>query len=427
MQLYIEGSNLKGTVKIPGSKSHTIRAVAIASLAEGESIIKFPLHSQDTLSAVNAYRSLGVDITTEENRWTVHGKGGVWDIPQDVIDVGNSGTTMCIILGSSALINEGMIVITGDTQVRKRPIGPLINSLNDLGANIISTRKNNLPPVVVQGKLRGGQTALEAISSQYLSSLLINTPLAENETTIDILLLNERPYVEMTLAWLKEHGIQVEYDDEFKKFRIPKNQKYKPVNKQIPGDFSSATFFLCAGALPDNEVICEGLDINDTQGDKKVLDYLKQMGATVEINKNTIRVTAKQLIGCDIDLNATPDALPMMAVMGCFASGKTRLYNVPQARLKETDRISAMREELTKLGARITELPDGLEIEESPMTPGKVDGHGDHRIVMALAIAGTMLPGTTIVEGYEAVDVTFPTFLESLQKIGGNANIIINS
>ncbi|HOV33165.1 MAG TPA: 3-phosphoshikimate 1-carboxyvinyltransferase [Candidatus Hydrogenedens sp.] len=418
MRLYIEGSNLRGTIKVPGSKSHTIRAVAIASLSEGKSKIEFPLTSSDTLSAVKAYRGLGVDIKMEENHWVVEGRGGVWDIPADVIDVGNSGTTMCIALGSSALINEGIVVITGDAQVRKRPIGPLINSLNDLGANVISTRKNNLPPVVVRGRLNGGKTALEAVSSQYLSSLLINTPLVENETTIDVLLLNERPYVEMTLAWLNEHGIQVEHEEEFKKFRIPGNQKYKPINKQIPGDFSSATFFLCAGALPDNEVICQGLDINDTQGDKKVLDYLKQMGAEVEISKDGIRVTAKQLKGCDIDLNATPDALPMMAVMGCFASGQTRLYNVPQARLKETDRISVMREELSKLGAKIKELPDGLEIEESSLIQANVNGHGDHRVVMALAIAATMIGGTTSIEGYEAVDVTFPNFVECLQKLG---------
>lgn len=424
MKLVVEGSNLKGSVKIPGSKSHTIRAVAIASLAEGKSIIQSPLSSSDTLSAVKAYRCLGVNISFEEDTWIVEGLGGDWNVPDDVIDVGNSGTTMCIALGSAALIREGTIVLTGDHQIRRRPLGPLIKALNELGANIISTRNNNLPPVVVQGQIKGGKTSVEAVSSQYLTSLLINAPLADNETNVDVPLLYEKPYVEMTLAWLKEHDIQVNYDTEFKNFTIPGKQKYKTVNKQIPGDFSSATFFLCAGALPNNDVVCLGLDINDTQGDKLVLEYLKQMGANIDIKENGIHVTAQQLQGTEIDLNATPDALPMMAVLSCFASNKTRLYNVPQARLKETDRISVMREELSKLGAKINELPDGLEIEESRMHSGYVNGHGDHRVVMALAIAATMLDGTTIIDGYEAVDVTFPTFLESLKSIGGNAHVI---
>lgn len=426
MKLVVEGSNLKGSVKIPGSKSHTIRAVAIASLAKGKSIIQSPLFSSDTLSAVKAYRCLGVNISFDEDKdnWIVEGLGGDWKIPDDVIDVGNSGTTMCIALGSAALIREGTIVLTGDHQIRRRPLGPLIKALNELGANVISTRNNNLPPVVVQGRINGGKASVEAISSQYLTSILINAPLADNDTILNVPLLYEKPYVEMTLAWLKEHGISVNYDTEFKKIKISGKQKYKTVNKQIPGDFSSATFFLCAGALPNNDVLCLGLDVNDTQGDKLVLEYLKQMGANIDIKDNGIHVSAQQLKGAEIDLNATPDALPMMAVLSCFASNKTRLYNVPQARLKETDRISVMKEELSKLGAKIIELPDGLEIEESRMHSGYVNGHGDHRVVMALAIAGTMLDGTTIIDGYEAVNVTFPTFLESLKSIGGNAHVI---
>lgn len=424
MRLIVEGSNLKGCVKIPGSKSHTIRAVAIASLAEGESKILSPLNSADTLSAVHTYRSLGAEIQMNNDYWIVKGKGGKWKVPDDVIDVKNSGTTMCIGLGSASLIDEGIVVLTGDAQVRRRPVGPLIRSLNQLGAQVVSTRNNDLPPVVVKGKLKGGSTDLEAISSQYLTSLLINAPLAENNTHVDVRVLYEKPYVDMTLNWLKEQNIRVEYDEDYKHFVIYGNQSYRSFTKSIPGDFSSATFFLCAGALPDNEVICQGLDITDTQGDKAVIDYLKQMGAEVKFTEQGIQVSSKQLIGCEIDMNATPDALPMMAVLACFATGKTRLINVPQARLKETDRIAVMCQELSKLGAKIRELPDGLEIEGSPMYPGEVDGHDDHRVVMALAIAGTMLPGTTTIRGYEAVNVTFPNFLQLLQQLGGNTRVI---
>jgi len=171
-------------------------------------------------------------------------------------------------------------------------------------------------------------------------------------------------------------------------------------------------------------VLCGGLDMNDTQGDKAVVDYLEAMGAHVEQEDAGIRVRAKTLAGCELDLNNTPDALPMMAVLGCFAHGETRLVNVPQARYKETDRIAVMKQELKKLGAQIEELEDGLIIQESHLQPGEVDGHDDHRVVMALAIAGSMLPGTTTINGAEAVNVTYPTFPEALHGLGGMARII---
>jgi 3-phosphoshikimate 1-carboxyvinyltransferase len=216
----------------------------------------------------------------------------------------------------------------------------------------------------------------------------------------------------------------VNHDEALSEFHIPGGQQFPAFQRRIPGDFSSATFFLAAGALPDNEVFCVGLDMADTQGDKAVVDYLRQMGARVELKDEGIQVTAERLTGAEIDLNATPDALPMMAVLACFARGTTRLVNVPQARLKETDRIAVMRAELEKLGARIQEREDGLVIEESSLHPGTVDGHGDHRVVMSLAIAGTMLPGLTTIEGYEAVNITFPTFLNALHGLGGNARLV---
>ena len=423
MKLKVEGSTLRGAVSIPGSKSHTIRAVAIAALAEGESLIEEPLESEDARSAFHAYTALGARISEEKNRWRVQGIGGRPQIPENVIDTANSGTTMRFSLGSAALLQGGLAVLTGDAQVRRRPCGPLAQSLTDLGAKVRATRGGSYPPFVVEGTLRGGKTTIEGITSQYISSLLLNTPLAEGNTAIHVPLLNERPYVQMTLDWLKRQGVRVDYAEDLSEYRVHGGQSYAPVQCRIPGDFSSATFFLAAGALSDNEVLCTGLDLNDTQGDKAVLDYLRQMGARITIEKDGIRVQAEALTGCEIDMNATPDALPMMATIACFARGETRLANVPQARLKETDRIAVMRTELEKLGARITELPDGLVIEESALHAGMLEGHGDHRVVMALAIAGTMLPGVTTINGYEAASVTFPTFLDALSGLGGKARI----
>ena len=424
MKLLIEGSNLRGIVEIPGSKSHTIRAVAIASLASGESVIRQPLDSADARAAFRAYRAFGADIDDQGDVWRVRGLAGELDTPNDVIDVANSGTTMNVALGSAALLRQGMAVLTGDEQVRRRPCGQVANALNDLGASVRSTRDNGCPPFVVTGRLRGGETSVEAKSSQYVTSLLINAPLAEQETRLRVPLLYEAPYVHMTLDWLRRQGVQVTHADDLSEFVIPGGQAYQPVDSRIPGDFSSATFFLAAGALPDNEVLVRGLDMNDAQGDKAVVDYLKAMGASVLFEKDGIRIVARNLEGCELDLNATPDALPMMAVLACFAKGTTRLVNVPQARLKETDRIAVMRQELTKLGARIEELADGLVIQESTLQAGEVEGHGDHRVVMSLAVAGTMLHGTTIINGYEAVNVTFPAFLDAINGLGAKSKLV---
>lgn len=423
MKLLVEGSRLHGEVDIPGSKSHTIRAVAIAALAPGRSVIEQPLDSSDGRAAFTAYRAFGATLEDKGTQWVVDGIGGAPKAPAGVIDTGNSGTTMNIALGTAALLREGQCILTGDEQVCRRPNGPLAQALNDLGARVQSTRNNGCPPFIVAGPMRGGEATMEALTSQYVSALLINAPLADGDTVLHVPLMHEKPYATMTLDWLQKQGIRVEFDAALTEFRIPGGQRYQPVNCRIPGDFSSATFFLAAGALPDNEVLCKGLDLSDTQGDKAVVDYLRQMGANVTIEPKGIRVKADKLVGCEIDLNATPDALPMMAVLGCFASGTTRLVNVPQARLKETDRITVMRTELEKMGARIRELPDGLEIEESSLAPADVEGHGDHRVVMSLAIAGAMLPGTTAINGYEAVSVTFPNFVAALNRTGGRARV----
>jgi 3-phosphoshikimate 1-carboxyvinyltransferase len=417
MRYICEQSDLRGEVRIPGSKSHTIRAVAIASLADGESAIRAPLDSNDTRAAVDAYRALGARIDLTSDAWLVEGTGGEVRAPEDVIDVRNSGVTIRTAMGSAALLREGMAVFTGDEQIRRRPAGPLASSLTDLGATVRSTRGTGTAPFVVEGRLRGGKTSIEAVTSQYLSALLINCPLADGDSAIHVTLLNEAPYVEMTLEWLRQHGVRCEQED-LREFRTPGGQCYSPVDRAIPADFSSATFFLGAGALGGNDVVLRGLDMADTQGDKAVVEFVRRMGADVEVSEDAIRVRPRDLVGCEIDLNATPDALPMLAVLGCFASGTTRLLNVPQARLKETDRISVMASELTKLGGRVEELDDGIVVHESALHGAEVDGHDDHRVVMSLAVAGCAIPGTTVVNQAQAAAVTFPGFRGCMLSLG---------
>ncbi|MBU1077771.1 MAG: 3-phosphoshikimate 1-carboxyvinyltransferase [Spirochaetes bacterium] len=422
MKVKIKRSECKGRIIVPGSKSHTIRAVFIGSLASGRSVIKAPLLSSDTISAIHVCRAFGAGIEIKDNEIIISGTGGELKVPENIIDVGNSGTTLRIGLSMATLLN-GSSVFTGDDQIRKRPLGSLINALNSLGAEVISTEGNGKAPVSVKGKATGGECEIEAVTSQYLSSLLINAPLYQKDTRITVLKLNERPYVDMTLQWLDKQNIMYE-NDEYKRFNIQKDQSYKPFKETIPGDFSSASFFLALGAMSENEMILENLDMSDIQGDKRIVQILKEMGANVDEDTDSIRISGGSLHGIDIDMNDIPDALPVMSVVGCFAKGTTRLLNVPQARLKETDRIRTMKEELSKMGADIEEMEDGLIINQSRLHGSTLTGHDDHRIVMALTIAGLLTKGETTVETAEAVNITFPGFFDLIRSCNGNIDLI---
>ncbi len=408
-----------GAIDIPGSKSHTIRALFFATLANGVSVIEKPLASADTASAMYVCKALGARIEEHGDRWEVAGTGGDIQCPEDVLDVGNSGTTMRLALGVAALCGGGSITLTGDEQIRKRPVANLVNALNDLGAEVCCERENGCPPVTVSKPLSGGSTTLAVPTSQYLTSLLICAPLAPAPVEITVTQLNEIPYVEMTLWWLDKLGVKYERRG-FDWFRIEGGQHYRPLKQRIPADFSSATFFAVAAAVSGMRITLRGLDMTDVQGDKAVLDYLAAMGTRVETVQGGVRVEGGPLRGGTFDLNATPDALPAMAVAACFADGETRLVNVPQARMKETDRIAVMTAELRKMGARVEELPDGMIIRKSDLRGAVVDGHSDHRVVMSLAVAGTEAEGRTIIDTAESAAVTFPGFFDLMKTIGAD-------
>ena len=424
MKLIVQKYRLKGTVTIPASKSHTIRAVAIASLAEGESTIRKPLVSGDTQAVVACYRALGAEIdTTNPKLWKVIGTGGEIKAPTDIIDVGNSGTTLRIAMGSAALAQAGRVIsFTGDEQLKSRPVGPLMDSLTDLGAKCTSLKNNYKAPLDVTGRLAGGKTTIACHTSQYLSSLLLCAPLADKDTEIDVTMLNEPGYVQMTLDWLDRQGIEYE-NQQLRKFKIKGSQSYKAFDAMVPADFSSATFFLCAAALVADEVMLLGLDFLDSQPDKVVVDYLKVMGADISIEANSVKINSTPLRGIEIDMNKTPDALPAMAVIAAFAEGTTRLLNVSQARGKETDRIKCMAEELKKMAVNVEELPDGLIIEGSSPNPAELNGRSDHRIVMALSLAGLKLDGQTSIDSAEAMSVTFPDYVELMKSIGADMEV----
>lgn len=416
----VRPSKLRGKALIPSSKSHTIRALLVASLAEGRSRIRNPLESSDAASCIEACRLLGARIeeerTGEERSLIVEGTGGKISAPASPIDVGNSGTTLYLAAGAAALGNRE-IGFTGDEQIQARPAENLLRSLADLGAEVRTERGNGSAPFSVKGPLRGGTTSIECPTSQYLSSLLIAAPLAKGDTEIIVPLLHEQPYVEMTLKWLEDQRIRLKRRN-LERFTVFGGQRYRAFEKSVPGDFSSATFFLSAAAITGSTLTLQGLDMSDPQGDKEVVHILASMGCEIRIEGTDITINGRGLRGRDIDMNAIPDALPALAATACYAEGITRLLNVPQARLKETDRIAVMAAELAKMGATVRELPDGLEIHGgTPLRGAPVDGRHDHRVVMALAVAGLGAEGETRIETAEAAGVTFPGFFGLLESL----------
>jgi 3-phosphoshikimate 1-carboxyvinyltransferase len=422
MILKVRKSNTSGKIKIPGSKSHTIRGLFFASLAKGKSEIRNPLISDDAESAIETCKALGAKIQVLEDKYIVEGFNAEPSAPGDVINVGNSGTTLRFGTVTAAL-GEGYSVFTGDQQIRKRPLGSLLKAINNLGAQAISTRNNDMAPVIVKGKIKGGVTDLDSVTSQYLSALLINAPLFEKDTEINITRLNEIPYVDITLWWLDKLGIKYE-NNNYNSFYLKGGQRYNAINTIIPGDFSSATFFAVQAAISGGEFILDNLDINDPQGDKEVFSILEDMGASVKVQDQSITIKGNGLKGREIDMNAIPDALPAMAVAGCFADGETRLVNVPQARLKETDRIKVMCEELKKMGADIRELEEGLIVRRSNLKGCRLKGYGDHRIVMALSLAGLNAEGETTIDTAEAIKVTFPEYVQLMKNSGGDMSFV---
>ena len=418
MILSVKPSIVKGTTGVPGSKSHSIRAVAFASLASGKSEISNPLDSADGLSAASVYGSFGAEIHKEEKVWSIEGFGAQPKAPHGILDVGNSGTTCRMALGTAALIQKGEARFDGDSQTRKRPMGPLLDALSNLGATAQSS-KNGYLPVTVGGPWRGGRTKVDGATSQFTSSLLLNAPFGEGTTTIEPIDLNERPYVEMTLWWLDRLGLKYERD-EYRSFTIPGGQALSGFEVTVPADWSSAAFLVAAGALPGGDVTIEGLDLSDSQGDKEILRFVEEMGAEVIVSEENVRIRSKALRGGEFDLNATPDLLPVMAVLGAFADGETRLVNTPQARIKETDRISAMRVVIETLGGEARELADGIIIQGSGLEGGNVHGFGDHRIVMSAAVAGLAAPKGVSVDTAEAMAVTFPDFCERMASFGAD-------
>ena len=418
MEIAVSRSKISGQVEIPGSKSHTIRAIVLASLAKGTSTIKAPLVSEDTVSCLQAASTLGAWIKRgDDTIWRISGTGGKLLQPAGVIDMGNSGTGLRLFTSIAARA-DFPISFDGDESLRTRTMASLLAALQAMGAKVESA--NGKCPLSVTGPINGAEVTIEGKTSQYLSSLLFAAPLLENDTVIHVEGLNEQPYVMITLEWLDRQGIRYEAEKDLSTIRISGSQQYSPFSVRIPVDFSTASFPLVAAALTGGDVQIPNLDFTDAQGDKMIFDYMRDMGVKIETKDNITAIKGpKKLKAFDIDLNATPDALPVLAVAGACAEGTSYLRNVPQARLKETDRIFCMAAELRNMGAQVEEFHDGMAITGTKLKgSGELDSHKDHRIAMALTIAAMAAEGESVIKDAECADVTYPGFIDDFRNLG---------
>ena len=410
-------SSLDGGVKAPASKSYTIRAVLSALLAEGTSAIKDPLLSLDTKAAMGVCEKLGGRITKTDEGVVVDGVAGKIKTPGSTLDTLNSGTTIRISTAIASL-SKDKIRLTGDESIQSRPIQPLADALLQLGVKVKTT--DGKPPVEVQGPLHGGACSIRGdVSSQFITALLMASPYAHKDTTISITTeLKSRPYVDLTLSMLKLFRVKVE-NKEYSTFQIQSGQTYAAADYTVEGDYSSAAFILGAAALTESKVKVTNLFKDSLQADKKIVEIIKGMGARVDVGRDSVTVYGKgSLEGIRADLSDSPDLLPIVSVLGACAEGETVIYNTEHARLKECDRIKAMYTELKKMGAGVTEKQDGLVLKGSRLHGALIDSWKDHRIVMAMAVAGLKAEGETKIADSEAAAVTFPDFVALMRGLG---------
>jgi 3-phosphoshikimate 1-carboxyvinyltransferase len=412
----IEG--VKGAVHAPPSKSYTHRAFVISSLARGRSIIKNYLKAQDTYSTLKACKGFGVRIEGGEEI-VIHGSDGELHTPASEIDVENSGTTLRFISGLAAL--DGEVTITGDESIQKRPMQPLLDALNQLGVEAFSTKKDGTPPIVIKGGgIKGGEVKIRGdISSQFISSLLISSPYAKNDVKIRLTTpLKSRPYVDLTLDVMEKFGVTVKNKD-YMQFYVKAGKGYRGREYAVEGDYSSAGYFLALAALTNSEITVANLFRESMQGDRVILDILKRMGAKIKAKSNEVTVVGRGLEGIEVDLGDTPDLLPTVSALAAKAEGTTTIKNVEHARYKECNRLSACATEFGKLGITIVEKKDGLVIQGTgKLTGARVQSHNDHRMAMALTIAGLCAEGETIVEDADPVKISFPEFFDTLKSLG---------
>ncbi len=408
------------TVKAPPSKSYTNRALLIAALCGGKARVMNALESDDTKYMVGALRQLGVDVEKEGDTYIVSGRRGRLDAPQDPIFLGNAGTAMRFLTTACALVESGHVILKGNERMNERPIGDLLDALGLLGVSAHSIKSDGYPPVLVDGGgLEGGTTKIKGDkSSQYFTSILLCAPYARKDVVVDTVgELTSKPYIDMTIASMREFGINVD-NDGYRSFKVKAGQVYYARDYVVEGDFSSASYLFAAAAVTGGRVRVTGINPGSAQGDKGFVDALVKMGCSKDEGPDWIEINGpRKLKGVDeIDMNSMPDAAMTLAVVAAFAEGATRIVNVSNMRIKETDRIAATVAELRKMGVSAEELPDGLVIEGGEVHGALIETYDDHRIAMSFAVAGLRVAGV-VIKDEGCVSKTYPDFFGVLEDI----------
>jgi 3-phosphoshikimate 1-carboxyvinyltransferase len=417
---------VRGTIRPPGSKSITNRALVCAALAIGESTLEGALDSEDTRVMVEGLKQLGLAVAVHEGgtRLVVPGRGGRLPASSADIFVGNSGTTIRFLTALCAL-GHGGYRLDGVARMRERPIGDLLTALNELGADCRGALRDGFPPVEVRGRgLAGGRANVRGnISSQFLSALMMAIPYAESPAELVVSgELVSRPYVEMTLRVMQSFGVTLE-TEQLAVFRAAGKQQYQSCRYEIEPDASAASYFWAAAAITGGEVTVEGLTQDALQGDVKFVECLKQMGCQVRNGAAGITVSGRAARGIDVDMNAISDTVQTLAPVALFAEGPTTIRGVGHIRHKETDRIGDLARELRKFGATVEETADGLRIEPPPagqIRGATVETYHDHRMAMSLALPGLVVPGVVVLDpGCTAK--TYPGYFDDLARLVGAA------
>mgnify|MGYP003981691211 CR=1 FL=1 len=420
MNCKIQKSKLNGKIICPSNKSYTHRAIFLAALSDGKSIVKKILHSNDTVATISACRGFGIEVEEVENNVTIKNKIGE-TVQSSIINAENSGTTIRIAIAIAAL-SGGNTTLTGDDSLKKRPMQPILDALERMG---VKTESNEgRPPIHINGKIQGKEISINGdISSQFISALLIIAPRLPDGLIINVEgKLVSKPYVDLTIAIMKKFGVDVKIEEEYKKY-VVSHQIYKPTTFSIPSDFSNLALLLAANVL-----LGDGLDIEISlddipQGDEVIIDILEKLGVNVTLEDDIITTESPiSLKGGKFDLSDTPDLLPAIAILALKSEKPIEMFNVKHARYKETDRIAIISRELKKIGLNVEEKDDGMILKKSSeLIPAELNSENDHRLFMAFSIAG-MFVGECTVSDPDAVKVSYPEFISDLVNVGAKIN-----
>ena len=419
---------IRGDISMPPSKTHSFRALILAALADGTSMIRQPKISSDWHEAVTAMRLYGAEIQEiEPEVFQVKGVAGKLQTPDDVINVNNSGTMLVFIAGVAAAC-PGWTILTGDESLRKlrKITRNFMPPFQDLGVTVISTKEDGMAPFVFKGKVNGGTAHMNGVGCQPVFSVLIAAALSEKPVEVYVDDPGETAYIDLLLYWFAKAGQNI--GNQYRHYQFPGNPPPRPFDVAIPFEWSAPGYPLLAAMItPNSEVTVQGMDLSDPYGDKQMIFILQKMGADIAIEDKVITAKTSNLQGLEVDMNALPDQVPTLAIAACFARGETTIKNALTARWKECDRIAAVCRELKKMGAKLTEKEDGLVIHQDgswQLTGARIDGYYDHRMVMAFSVAGLAADGETKISDAQMVEKSFGTYIAEMKAAGADFDVV---